>query len=55
MPWTSLSPLSAVRGAVPAGARGDRQQLEPRATVVKHRVVHRRETPDQQHLLTLLM
>ncbi|RLJ37447.1 hypothetical protein C8C98_1158 [Acidovorax sp. 106] len=41
-------PLSAARTT-------DRQQLETHETLVKHRVVDRRETPNQQHLLTVLL
>jgi len=48
--------ISAVDNQLTSAVRStDRQQLETRETVVKHRVVDRCETPDQQHLLTLLM
>lgn len=48
--------ISAVDNQLTSAVRStDRQQLETRETVVKHRVVDRREKPDQQHLLTLLM
>lgn len=48
--------ISAADNKLTSAVRStDRQQLETHETVVKHRVVDRKETPSQQHLLTLLM